>query len=130
MIWLLSAAFAGVPTKLPPAPQRGEKVYRDNCWACHGRRALGDGPLALIGPTPAPALAGRVPEDRSGWRAEMEHGTATMPAYGQALEPAELRAVLIWLATLDPETGEAPSSGEEDPPEEETEAGEGEAGAG
>ena len=54
----------------PPACSRARGVasYLGNCWHCHGKRGLADGPLATSGPVPAPPLAGRVPDDTSrGW---------------------------------------------------------------
>lgn len=36
------------PHVLPGDPELGEKVYKDNCVACHGRRGEGNGPLTQV----------------------------------------------------------------------------------
>jgi len=102
-------ATASVPKKLPPPVERGEELWLENCWHCHGKRALGDGPLAEAGPVPAPALAGRVPEDRETWIVAVHRGQGTMPAFAPVIDRSAIRAVLTWLDELDPETGDGPS---------------------
>ena len=100
---------AGQPGKLKPDVERGERIYLENCWHCHGKRGLGDGPLAEAGPVAAPALAGRVPEDREPWTTIIHRGQESMPAFGPVFDRHDARRVLVWLDSLDPETGDGPS---------------------
>ncbi len=106
-----TAAAAGtkIPSKLPPAEERGEELYLENCWHCHGKRALGDGPLAAAGPVKAPPLAGRVPDDREAWTTAIHRGQDTMPAFAPVFDRSAARSILVWLDALDPETGDGPS---------------------
>ena len=108
-------AHAGQPGKLAPDAERGERLYLENCWHCHGKRGLGDGPLAEAGPVTAPPLAGRVPDERDPWVTIIHRGKESMPAFGPVFDRHDARRVLIWLDSLDPETGDGPSI--EDGPE-------------
>jgi len=106
---LTTPALAEQPSKLKPDVERGERLYLENCWHCHGRRALGDGPLANAGPVPAPPLAGRVPDDQDVWVTTIHRGKETMPGFGPVFDRHDARRVLVWLDALDPETGDGPS---------------------
>lgn len=106
-------AFAEQPGKLKPDVERGEGLWLENCWQCHGKRALGDGPLAQAGPVAAPPLAGRVPEEREPWITTIHRGKETMPAFGPVFDRHDARRVLVWLDALDPETGGGPSIAKE-----------------
>jgi len=104
-----AAVQAGQPSKHPPAEERGEQLFRENCWHCHGKRALGDGPLAKAGPVDAPALAGRVPEQRDDWVELVHRGQGTMPAFAPVMDRSAVRSIMTWLEALDAETGAGPS---------------------
>ena len=113
-LWVAVLSSSGVamaeqPGKLKPDVERGERIWLENCWQCHGKRALGDGPLAQAGPVVAPPLAGRVPEDREPWITAIHRGKETMPAFGPVFDRHDTRRVLVWLEALDPETGDGPS---------------------
>ena len=101
-VLLTTAVQAAQPGKLKPDIERGEQLYLENCWHCHGKGALGDGPLAQQGPVPAPALAGRVPTDSDPWVTIIHRGKDTMPAFGPVFDRHDARRVLVWLAALDP----------------------------
>ena len=122
---LIGMALADVPTKLAPDEERGEALYRENCWQCHGTNGLGDGPLAVA--LPSPPLAGRIAaEDFPASVDLIQAGTGSMPAYSQVLNRHDSRRIMVWLATLDPETGlrlgAEPEEGEEEAPAEEAPA--------
>jgi mono/diheme cytochrome c family protein len=109
MLLLIGLALADGPTKLPPDAERGETLYRESCWQCHGANALGDGPLSAA--LPSPPLAGRIAED--GFPASVDliqSGKGNMPAFSEVLNRHDTRRILVWLATLDPETGIDPSA--------------------
>ena len=108
VLWGRSADAGAQPSKHPPAEERGEQLFRENCWHCHGKRALGDGPLAGSGPVAAPALAGRVPEAREDWVTLVHRGQGTMPAFAPVMDRSAIRSILTWLDALDAETGEGP----------------------
>ncbi|MDG1480971.1 MAG: cytochrome c [Myxococcota bacterium] len=117
MFLLIGLALAGVPTKLAPDEERGEALYRASCWQCHGVNALGDGPLSAA--VPSPPLAGRIVSDDFPDTVDLiEAGQGDMPAYSQVLNRHDIRRILVWLATLDPETGINPDA---PLPEEDTE---------
>jgi len=124
MLLLIGLATAGVPTKLPPDKERGETLYRERCWQCHGASALGDGPLAEA--LPSPPLAGRIAsDDFPDAIAVIQKGQGSMPACSQVLNHHDTRRILVWLAALDSETGidpDAPAPDDEDEDEDEDEA--------
>ena len=99
---------------LPPAVERGEQLYLENCWHCHGKRGLADGPLTSSGPVPAPPLAGRVPDDSEPWMVAIHRGQGTMPAFAPVMDRTAIRSILTWLEALDPVTGDGPSIEEEE----------------
>ena len=113
MFILIGLALADVPTKLAPDEERGEALYRENCWQCHGANALGAGPLSAV--LPSPPLAGRIAtEDFPDSVDLIQGGQGNMPAYSQVLNRHDSRRILVWLATLDPETGRRPGEEPED----------------
>jgi mono/diheme cytochrome c family protein len=117
MFLLIGLSLADVPTKLAPDEERGEMLYRENCWQCHGADALGKGPLSAA--LPSPPLAGRIlSEDFPESVDLIQGGLGNMPAYSQVLNRHDSRRILVWLATLDPETGQGPGG---DPEEEDAE---------
>ncbi len=102
-----TVAVADKKSAIPPDTERGEQLWLENCWHCHGKRALGDGPLSTaIG---AGALAGAVPSDRSAWVQVIQKGNGKMPAYSAVFDAVEAQRILTWLDALDPTTGEGPS---------------------
>lgn len=93
----------------------GRRLYQAQCAACHGTRGEGQPRwerLNAAGERPAP------PHDRSGhtwkhsdamlyrivaegWRDPFNKTPRlTMPAFGQTLQPADIRAILDYLKTL------------------------------
>ena len=123
LLWGLPGR-AGQPAKLKPDTQRGRELYQANCQTCHGPRGLGDGPASAA--LPSPPLAGRILPDQQTAAVEVIlHGRGSMPAFSLLLPSADVRRVLLWLETLDPETG---MSRVGEPPEETEDGGEGEEG--
>ena len=110
LIWG-SAARAEMPGKAPPDRERGQEVYARDCAACHGTKALGDGPAAAVLGVPAPALAGRAPvtEEAAQIRSILD-GRGSMPGFSAIFDEADARKVLAWLRSLDPATGVDPDA--------------------
>ena len=77
---------------------RGAEVFADNCSSCHGETALGDRDLG------APNLADAI-WLYGGDRATLEHTVryarfGVMPAWGQRLSEADVRAVSVYVHSL------------------------------
>jgi len=116
--WLVLAATAqGAEGTLGQAPrvETGRRVYETHCASCHG--AQGEGAPNwqqpdVHGELPAPphdteghtwkhadGMLYRIVRD--GWRDPFNKTERlTMPAFGQILSPAEIRAVIDYLETL------------------------------
>lgn len=109
LLVLVGSLPARGSNKLPPPVEVGETLWLENCWQCHGKRALGDGPLATATPTAAPALAGRVPADREVWVTTIHRGQGDMPAFGPVMDRVQAGKIVTWLDALDPDTGDGPS---------------------
>ncbi len=125
---VLPVALAEVPTKRPKDRELAAQLYRQNCVACHGKRALGDGPLAEA--TGASALAGRVPDGaEEAWVETISTGAGSMPGYSSVFHRKDARRVVDWLEGLNPETGRGAGLAKIDE-EEETDEEEGAAGEG
>ena len=95
------------PGQLAPDNVRGADLYEVNCWMCHGKKGLGDGPAAKSLRTTVPALAGRVSD--SGVEAAADivmQGSGDMPGYMETLNRKDAIRILNWLNGLDPATGE------------------------
>jgi mono/diheme cytochrome c family protein len=100
-------AEAAMPTTSPPDRERGEDLYRANCWQCHGVQGLGDGPMAVgLSPVP-PALAGKVQVSPELLDLIMT-GRGTMPGAAGVMDRKDAERVVLWLARLDPTTGKDP----------------------
>ena len=103
MVW--SPANGGVPTQLKPDKVRGKDLYAVNCWMCHGKKGLGDGPAGASLRTPPPALAGRIQNLDAAADLVMQ-GAGDMPGYTETLNRKDATRILQWLNSLDPATGE------------------------
>lgn len=107
----LPVARSGVPTKKPGDKELAAKLYRENCWSCHGRRALGNGPLGAV--TRAPALAGVIsPAQRAEAIEVVAVGQGSMPGYLGVFDRQDAARIVDWLMMLDPETGQLPGQAE------------------
>lgn len=86
------AVLAGDVTS--PGAEAGRSLYAENCAACHGRYAEGDGPVAgalIVAPPDLTQLAARnggafpartVADYIDGRRAVTAHGNRSMPVWG------------------------------------------------
>ena len=106
-VLLLAVAIAeNRPSRLEKNDVRGKVLYEQYCSACHGERALGDGPLAKS-ITKVPPLAGRFQHSSyPEMIALIQDGRGQMPAYGQLIDRTDSKRILIYLRRLDPKTGE------------------------
>lgn len=107
--------FSAAALAVEPGPDTGRRVYHAQCASCHGGRGEGAPDWKQPdnqGEMPAP------PHDReghtwkhadgmlyrivkNGWRDPFNKTQRlTMPAFGQTLSPAEIRAVIDYLETL------------------------------
>lgn len=114
-IWVMLAAVAHADGAPQAQVDLGRRIYESQCAACHG--AKGEGQAGWQRPNAAGELPAP-PHDRTGhtwkhsdamlyrtvaegWRdAFNKTQRLTMPAFGQTLTPAEIRAVVDYLKTL------------------------------
>jgi mono/diheme cytochrome c family protein len=86
------------PTKRPTDEKRGETLYQQNCWQCHGKRGRGQGPLAE-------ALGGKLKPIAQRYQTEeypdlvklILRGSGSMPGFDQVMNRADARRILVWL---------------------------------
>jgi putative copper resistance protein D len=83
---------------------RGQKLYQDNCLACHGATGAGDGPLGLaLRPQPANLQTHMTDGHPDGllfdWVTNGVQGTA-MPAFGARLSERERWDVINFIRTF------------------------------
>ena len=95
--WLLNSIllYAEVPKKLLPPKERGENLYKELCWQCHGTLGKGDGPLAKV--VSAPALAGIAKDKQKLYIDIIQNGKGRMPAYSEVIDRHDSRRILLWL---------------------------------
>jgi mono/diheme cytochrome c family protein len=87
----------------------GRALYQQNCVACHGAGGRGDGPLAASLAVLPPDLAGPLLWRRADgdllWRIlhgtrDAQHGAATMPGFGAALDEGDAWALINYMKAL------------------------------
>ena len=102
--WLQS--HADVPKKLPPPKERGENLYKDLCWQCHGTKGQGDGPLSSMLKTAVPVIAGEAKKQEKNLIDIIQRGKGSMPAYEQLIDRHDSRRILQWLENPVPQKKE------------------------
>ena len=102
--WLQS--HADVPKKLPPPKERGENLYKDLCWQCHGTKGEGDGPLSGMLKTAVPVIAGESKKQEKNLIDIIQRGKGSMPAYEQLIDRHDSRRILQWLENPVPQKKE------------------------
>ncbi len=128
MLWILiGTALAKVPTKIPPDAERGEALYREHCWQCHGALALGDGPLSAA--LPSPPLAGLIEQEGFEQAVKLtQTGQGSMPSFSTVMDRHDTRRIFVWLSELDPQTGRHPDEAADEAAADEAAADEAEPG--
>ena len=97
MFWLVMWAFADVPKKLPPSKERGENLYNDLCWQCHGQTGKGDGPVASSLAMTMSDISGKSSQSEKDRIDIIQQGKGKMPAYEQVIDRHDSRRILMWL---------------------------------
>jgi mono/diheme cytochrome c family protein len=99
MIWWLYvwSVQADVPKKLPPPKERGEILYKDLCWQCHGEQGRGDGPLSKSIKSGIPVISGTSTAKEKDRIDIIQYGNGVMPAYEQLIDRHDSRRILLWL---------------------------------
>lgn len=79
----------------------GEKEFKTNCIACHGKSGKGNGPAAVaLNPRPANLGSKKVQAQTEGaifWK--IEHGNGAMPTWGKSLSPEQIWALVSFIKT-------------------------------
>ena len=102
----LDSAAATLTNPLQPTPEvlaRGEAVYHNSCYACHGDQGKGSGPVVGPGKFPfAPAIDGSTGVVRSeGYvYAVVRVGRGLMPSYGERMDVNDRWAVATYVHHL------------------------------
>jgi mono/diheme cytochrome c family protein len=97
----LSNPYAPTPDEVVLA--RGQKVYINQCYACHGPQGAGDGPVVGPGKYPfAPAINGPTTAARSDGYLYgiIAVGRGLMPPYGERIAHLDRWAVVSYLRVL------------------------------
>jgi mono/diheme cytochrome c family protein len=93
----------------PETTRRGEKVFQTFCSPCHGRGALGDGPVVPPFPTPPSLLAERARRMPDGRLYHViTRGQGLMPAHGAQVRPDDRWKVVHYLRALQGPAKEGP----------------------
>lgn len=96
-----------VPSKRPPDPEVGERLWAQSCWQCHGESGKGDGPASAAVPGGVPAMKEKVVDaDFSAFIEVIEDGRGRMPAYAEVIDRHDARRILVYLR--DKGEGKAP----------------------
>ena len=93
-----------------PALEKGQLLYGELCWQCHGKKGLGDGPLAKSLSVAPPPLAGVSTKGYSKMITLIQQGKLSMPAYAELIDKHDSKKILQWLSSLDSKTGESKKS--------------------
>ena len=109
LFWLLNSSIlhAEVPKKLPPPKERGENLYKELCWQCHGSLGNGDGPLSKM--MQVPVLAGIAKEKEKEYIDIIQNGKDRMPAYAEVIDRHDSRRILLWLRNPVPKEESIPT---------------------
>ena len=114
----LTNPFAG--TADPAVLARGQTVYRNQCFVCHGPQGGGDGPVVGQGKYPfAPAINTAATAGRSDGYiyAVVAAGRGLMPPYGDRVPHADRWALVSYVRQLQQQGGAAVSPAPQDPPD-------------
>ncbi|MCC6650431.1 MAG: c-type cytochrome [Candidatus Eisenbacteria bacterium] len=65
---------------------RGDSLFHQTCWTCHGKTLIGDGPSAALFMPPPDLLAQATRERSDGFIfSYVRHGGVVMPSFGNAM---------------------------------------------
>ena len=91
-------ALAGLPTRAGFDKAKGEKIYAENCAACHGDAGKGNPELG------APNLTDKIwlygPEEATLIETITNGRAGVMPAWEGRLDPATIKAMAVYVHSL------------------------------
>jgi mono/diheme cytochrome c family protein len=108
-----AAVVEGLQSPLQPTADvlaRGELLYVQHCYACHGPQGLGDGPVIGVGKFPyaLPTNAAAVTRFSDGYLyGIIRVGRGLMPSYGDRMTHLDRWALVHYLRVLGPQPGVA-----------------------
>ncbi len=81
---------------------RGQRLYNANCWACHGKTGVGDGPVGLEGSLGVPNLLTDFYKNSPEGKVfgVIYNGGSNMPRYGFKFSHAEIWDIVNYLKFL------------------------------
>lgn len=100
------ALWAGPVAGQRPSPEEGQRIFRQNCVACHGNGGKGDGPAASqLDPKPADLTSAKTQTKTNAELLEVikfgRPGTA-MSSWMSELDEKDLRNMLAYIRSLAP----------------------------
>lgn len=99
-----AVVYADVPKKMLPSKERGENLYKELCWQCHGMQGKGDGPLANV--VHASSVVGLDTSKEKEYIDIIQNGKGRMPAYSETIDRHDSRRILLWLRDPKPQKKE------------------------
>ncbi len=82
--------------------RKGEKLYKQLCWTCHGKKGVGDGPAgASLDPKPADFSSEKVQIQTDGeifWK--ITNGRKVMPTYEDLLSEKQRWQLVTFIRNL------------------------------
>lgn len=107
--WVVDAPYvdvdmnvvAPIESMLDSAVVRGDTLFHNFCWTCHGKTMAGDGPVAQSFMPPPDLLAEATRNRTDGFLyLYIRHGGVVMPPYGNALSAHDTWDVVHYLRSM------------------------------
>lgn len=107
--WVADAPYEGVEkhvtmpaeADVDAAVVRGDTLFHNFCWTCHGMKMAGDGPVAAQFMPPPDLLAEATRNRSDGFiYMYMRHGGVVMPSYGNAVSSKDAWDIVHYIRSM------------------------------